>query len=117
MTMSALRVRRLRGVSAAGSALTPSSAGVPEECEEEHKEEEEEEEPNLLGAHCPSRRRCAGAAALIGGYVNGGLLPPSLMTMPALRVRWPSGVSAAGSALTRNSAGEPEEWEEEREED
>ena len=37
--------------------------------------------------------------------------PPSLMTMPALRVRRPSGVSAAGSALMPNSAGEPEEWE------
>ena len=40
--------------------------------------------------------------------------PPSLMTMPVLRVRQPSGVSA-GSALTPNSAGDPEECEEERE--
>ena len=37
------------------------------------------------------------------------------MMMPVLRVRRPSGVSAAGLALTRNSAGEPEEWKEERE--
>src|SRR4051812_44906879 len=77
MTMPALRVRRPSGVSAAGSALTPSSAGVPEECEEEHEEEEEEEEPNLLGSHGPARRLCAGAAALAGGYANGGSLPPS----------------------------------------
>src|SRR3954465_474418 len=41
--------------------------------------------------------------------------PPSLMTMPTLRVRRPIGVSAAGSALTPRSAGESEEWEDERE--
>ena len=77
MTMPALRVRRPCGVSAAGSALTPSSDGVPEEWEEERDEEEEEEEPNLLGAHCPSHRRCVRVAVLAGGYANGGLLPPS----------------------------------------
>ena len=33
-----------------GSALTPSSVGVPEEWEEEREEEEEEDAPNLLGA-------------------------------------------------------------------
>ena len=76
MTMPALRVRRPSGVSAAGSALTPSRAGVPEECDEDREEEEEEEDPNLLGAHGPARRCCAGAAAL-AGYANGGSLPPS----------------------------------------
>ena len=51
MMMPALRVSRPSGVSAAGSALTPSRAGVPEECDEDREEEEEEEDPNLLGAH------------------------------------------------------------------
>ena len=81
MTMPALRVRRPSGVSAAGSALTPSSAGEPEEWEEDREEEceeEDEEEPKLLGIHCPARLRWAGAAALAGeGYASGGLLPPS----------------------------------------
>src|SRR3954468_10068216 len=76
MMMPALRVRRPSGVSAAGSALTPSRAGVPEECDEDREEEEEEEDLNLLGAHGPARRCCAGAATL-AGYANGGSLPPS----------------------------------------
>ena len=50
---------------------------MPEECDEDREEEEEEEDPNLLGAHGPARRCCAGAATLAGGYANGGSLPPS----------------------------------------
>ena len=75
MTMPALRVRWLSGVSAAGSALTPSRAGVPEECDEDREEEAEEEDPNLLGAHGAACRCCVGAATLAGGYANGGSLP------------------------------------------
>ena len=69
MTMPALRARRPSGDSAAGSALTPSSAREPEEWEEnreEECEEEDEEEPNLLGIHCPARQRWARATALAG---------------------------------------------------
>src|SRR3954465_190788 len=43
--------------------------------------------------------------------------PPSLMMMPTLRVRRPIGVSAAGSALTPRSVGEPEEREDGGEEE
>ena len=63
MTMPTLRVRRSIGVSAAGSALTPRSAGEPEEWEDE-REEEDEEEADLLGAH--ARWCCDGAAPVAG---------------------------------------------------
>ena len=53
-----------------------SDADDDDECDEDREEEEEEEDPNLLGAHGPARRCCAGAAAL-AGYANGGSLPPS----------------------------------------
>ena len=39
--------------------------------------------------------------------------PPSLMTRVALQVRWSSGVFT-GSGLTLTTAGDPEEWEEDR---
>ncbi|XP_044378291.1 uncharacterized protein [Triticum aestivum] len=80
MTMPALRVRQPSGVSAAGSALTPKSAGEPEEWEEEW---EEEEAANLLGTHGPALRRGAGTAT-VAGYASGGLLPPSRSSAHAL---------------------------------
>ena len=64
----------------------PSRAEVPEECDEDREKEEEEEDPNLLGAHGPARRCCAGAAAL-AGYANGGLLPLSRCASTPSRVQ------------------------------
>ena len=89
MTMPALRVRRPSGVSAAGSALTPNTAGEPEEWEEEREEEceeEVEEEPNLLGIHCPALRGWTGAAAM-AGYASGGLLRLELALVSLREIR------------------------------
>ena len=67
--------------------MTPSRAGVPEECDEDREEEEEEEDPSLLGAHGPARRCCAGAVTLTGGYAlecAAGDAPPEVAPLAVL---------------------------------
>ena len=85
-----LRVNMPSGVLAAGSALTPNTAGEPEEWEEEWEEERDEgDEPetNLLGIHCPAPRRGTGATTGPRGYMSGRLLPPSRCVRTSRSVR------------------------------